>query len=245
MRKKSNDQVVFLTLVDFLLQLIFFGLFVFVVVQTHQQKETDSVKNLPSWVLKEEFLPFITGLTPWVNADKAKELTALLKILDEKNLLADVLKFLRNNPNPIENLRFCATSPKLCEGIFRHCAAEVKDCEDLAGKGRSLGLPPCLPDLPRALFSAMLRRDDSAQDPYIEVTNITAQGRETFIANGIAVLEGEKLSLTDYERRFQTISRSLPNATCAHYVNYNFSKYDSAKFLVSAERVFGRERLFY
>ena len=244
MRKKSDDQVVFLTLVDFLLQLIFFGLFLFVVIQARQQEAAEGVKKLPSWVLKEEFLPFIDGLTPWVNADKAKELTDLLKTLYEKNLLADVLQFLRTNSQPIKHLKFCSASPDLCKGIIRHCEIDIKDCEAFAGKGRSLGLPPCIPQPPRALMSVVLRRDDGVSEPYIEISGITPQGREVFLENEIAIKQGEILNLANFEQRFQAVSRGRPVALCGHYVNFEI-KYDSTRFFLAAERVFGRERVSY
>jgi hypothetical protein len=155
----SDDPVIYFTLIDFLLQVIFFSLMLFVVLQHvgHAPQENQR----PGWVDDPVNLPLMRDMTPFVTIKKEAELRELLRLLKDRGALDQFLDYLRQNPDPLRFMEQCRAHPEACRRFGAMTASDL---------GRlGAGKPACLAGDP-ALLSV------DAYDDRLVVTSISAAG---------------------------------------------------------------------
>jgi hypothetical protein len=196
---KQSDDVFFFTLIDFLVQVFFFGLLLFVVSQTASAKKEIQ------------------------HAQESQQLESVMKKAGVSNIteLQDYLTKLA----PLENLRGTADfinrlgGPKKVEEAMAVVAASG-GLEEIKVKvkkyNEAYGLPPCLKDevngrtIPRTL--AVLRVEDSA----IEIIQMSPDLNRLLTEAGLSTLGLQRMSLDDFRSKFSPLKAHSPS--CAHFV---------------------------
>lgn len=225
--KKSEDPIIYFTLIDFLVQLIFLALFIFVVLRVSEVS-----KPTPPWLDDPDYLPLINeALTPYINGESAKTLAELLKELFERDggqeTLAKLLDFLRLNDKPLETLKACARDPSVCNSIIARCNASPKSCEVLAamplpvfgaiGSEKGAGKPHCLPLKTRALFTLTSTRVGEIISFDLSNTNNTKEAESYLRELNLDGKSQLRLSLTEFTARFSP----LISKPCQHTIRYD------------------------
>lgn len=196
---KQSDDVFFFTLIDFLVQVFFFGLLLFVVNQAvGAKKETERV-------------------------EEAAKLEAVIKSVGVSNIaeLQDYLTKLA----PLQNLQGTADfisrlgGPEKANQAMALVAA-AGGVEELKAKVRkydeAYGLPPCFKDevngktVPRTL--AVLRVEDSA----IEILRTSPELDRLLSESGSGAVNLGRMSLDEFRARFVPLRTRSPS--CAHFV---------------------------
>lgn len=196
---KQSDDVFFFTLIDFLVQVFFFGLLLFVVSQAvGEKKETQ-------------------------RAEEAAKLEAVIKSAGVSNIaeLQDYLTKLA----PLQNLQGTADfisrlgGPEKANEAMALVAA-AGGAEELKVKVRkydeAYGLPPCFKDefngktVPRTL--AVLRVEDSA----IEILRTSPELDRLLSEAGSGAVNLGRMSLDEFRTRFVPLKARSPS--CAHFV---------------------------
>lgn len=225
--KKSEDPIIYFTLIDFLVQLIFLALFIFVVLRVSEVSKPN-----PPWLDDPDYLPLINeALTPYINGESAKTLAKLLKELFEREngqeTLAKLLAFLQLNDKPLETLEACTRNPSVCNSLIVRCNANPKSCAVLAamppsefggiGSEKGAGKPHCLPLNSRVLFTLTSSKVGDIISFDLSNTNNTKEA-ETFLRE--LSLDGTSrthMSLTEFTARFAP----LISKPCQHTIRYD------------------------
>lgn len=118
--RKKDDPIIFFTLIDFLVQLIFFGLLIVVVfvVREDPLDRSDRV-----WAKQPKYLPVIDSASPYIHADKAKELEELLRRLSPDQI-SNIAKILKARPFA----EYCAANSAACEALANRCTERPDLC---------------------------------------------------------------------------------------------------------------------
>jgi hypothetical protein len=225
----TEDPIIYFTLVDFLIQLLFFGLFLFVVFEygSGNPGETKEWVNRPEWTLfqdlKEE-LPFLKGMSELVPADSQQAMLDALRKLKEEGLLEEFLKFATQSEHPLDLIKYCATDPERCSRFLGQCEKFPQECERFAaadGSGvtrmmNALGLGPCLPG-GRPLFSIEGHGSGiEGEEGYFVVREIFPAGKDELARANIQLIAGQQLA----KDRVRTMFQALKPTDCRHYVDY-------------------------
>lgn len=194
MRPQRSDSVFLLTLVDFLVQIIFFGLFVFIAYQALRHREMSKYDP-----------------TDAARAVEAAGVSNLKELIDELSKLAPVsLKGFNE-----------ALGKKADREEVEKAAAAIRDAggaegvagamERLAKLERGSGLPPCLEEKvdgvrkPLALGSAVGGAGSiSFEAPTPQLTRLLAEV-------GLSYGAVQSLSLREFPRVFQRVLQKYPN----------------------------------
>lgn len=225
--KKSEDPIIYFTLIDFLVQLIFLTLFIFVALRA-----SEISKPSPPWLDDPDYLPLINeALTPYINGESAKTLAKLLKELFEREkgqeTLAKLLDFLRLNERPLETLGACARDPSVCTALIAQCKSSPKSCEVLAampaskfgeiGNDKGAGKPHCLPSTNRVLFTITSGRAGDIFWFDISNINYTKEAESYLQELDLDGTERVRLSLAEFAARFSR----LTSKPCQHTIRYD------------------------
>lgn len=229
-RKSADDPIIYFTLIDFLIQLLFFGLFIFVV---WSALGNDSRAQLPSWVFDKQYAPLINkDLSPFIRANEAKELSAVLKEIDKTpGLLDQLLRFLQQTTDPIALLEFCSKNQESCVSLIGRCDENPKSCEVLsemsderfAALGVGTGKPFCEKGAgARTLFTVVGL--DTQRGGVLVIKDITALGSRVLEVEKIQIPPNESLTVENFKELVAPFN--LKN--CVHVVRYR-AESDSLK----------------
>jgi hypothetical protein len=229
--RHADDPIIYFTLVDFLVQLLFFGLFLFVVFRFgggNEDEEQRWVKK-SDWAIFESLranLPFYKGMSELVAADSQEAMLKALQELRKQGLLEDFLRFASQTDSPLEVIQYCAKQPAVCRRLVGQCEKHPEACSrfaaaDAQGVGRmlgALGLPPCREDK-QSLFSIIgYGSGRPGEAGHFKVREIYPAGMETLGAAGIRLSGGQDLTKGQVQTVFRAVSTG--SLRCAHYVDY-------------------------
>ncbi|MDG1454008.1 MAG: hypothetical protein P8Q17_06205 [Methylophilaceae bacterium] len=195
MNKKDND-IVYLTLIDFLIQLIFFSLFVFVIFNKPPSSNAP-IYSAPKWVNDKIYAPILEGFGPFIRVENVKKFEEIWKYLKSQKDLDNLL----------EALKYAKTTD------------ELKRSADLVSKGggvekvekKIIGKKSCLKDgSTTSIFSF------DAYDTFIRVNSISDIGKQLLQANGINIKEGQRVNKSEIRNKFFKFF----NNNCVYYVDY-------------------------
>jgi hypothetical protein len=238
-RKSADDPIIYFTLIDFLIQLLFFGLFIFVV---WSALGTESRARLPNWVFDKQYAPLINkDLSPFIRANEAKELSAVLNEIGKTpGLLDRLLIFLKQTTDPIALLDFCAENKESCISLIGRCDKNPKSCDVLtemsderfAALGAGTGKPFCEKgERARTLFTVVGL--DTSSGGVLVIKDVTAVGARVLEQEKIAVPLNENLTV----ERFRGLVVPFNKKPCVHVVRYS-AESDSLKLSDSVYQSF-------
>ena len=213
----SDDPVIYFTLIDFLLQVIFCSLMLFVVFQhtAHARRP----ESRPGWVEDPVYLPLVRDMTPFITIKKDAELRELLRRLKDQGALERFLDYLRSNPDTERLTQQCRAHPEACQRFTAMTAEELEHLaasppEELAAQphragGLGAGKPPCLAGDP-ALFTV------DAYDDWLVVAAISAQGAATLKEHRLALRAGQIIPKKDVAATLLPLFK----AECRYAIRY-------------------------
>jgi len=239
--RDSDDPIIFFTLIDFLVQLLFFALLIFTVHNFKSQAIQNTTVLVPG--SPDVYAILIDGLSPYVRAEKSEQLKELLQKMWEKGLLEDFVRFVNRVEDPLSVMKTCAANPNVCESVLKKCAGNTDFCERLAGADEpsikrmlgALGNPPCEAAGARSLFTIIARDGPPGRDGFYEISSTTPLGRARLAAAGIVVANGELLSKAQFTERFKLLHPK--QLKCAHFVSY-VKQSDSESLRFEVEKTF-------
>ena len=196
---KHSDDVFFFTLIDFLVQVFFFGLLLFVVIQAasierdvkHAQdtQQLDAVMTAAGVSSITELQDYLTKLAPMRNLQGT----------------ADFINRLGGPEKAKE-----AMAVVIAAGGVEELKVKVKKYDE------AYGLPPCLKDevngktVPRTF--AVLRVEDTT----IEVIRKSPDMDRLLAEAGVAPMGSSRMSLAEFRSRFAPLKARSPS--CRHFV---------------------------
>ncbi len=196
---KRSDDVFFFTLIDFLVQVFFFGLLLFVVNQSvsvnKDVKREQDAKKLDA-IMKSAGVSSLTELQDY-----------LTKLAPLKSLqgTAEFINKVGGPEKAIEAMKIVATS-----GGIDEVKLKVQRYDD------AYGLPPCLKDevngkaVPRTL--AIFKVEDST----IEILQSSPDMERLLAEAGISARASTRMTLDEFKSRFAPLKTRSPS--CAHFV---------------------------
>jgi hypothetical protein len=216
----SDDPVIYFTLIDFLLQIIFCSLMLFMVFQhssvAHARQQANAPAGPPDWVQDPLYLPLMRDMTPFITVKKDRELRELLQRLKDHDALKQFLNFLRSNPDSLRVLEQCRANPTACQ---RFGTLTVDEIGELAAPQpattpavetrHGAGKPPCLAGDP-ALLSV------DAYDDRLVVTGISALGARSLKAHRLALRAGQIIRKSEVLATLAPLNR----AECRYAIRY-------------------------
>ena len=203
-----SDSVIYLTLVDFLLQLIFFGIFLFVAYYPSKPQDVPS--------LSKEFqkygVPILEGFGELITAENVQWFQKLAKFIHSQADLISLVKALEI-AGSVDDLLQMVTLVQDSGGIGKV-------------KSKLLGQPACLPD--RASLMTI-----EAADSYLFIANVTESGGKVFSELHISVKVGDRFSLPEFSDSFlRLLDQKVDGTRCVH-----FAKYDRTQTVLEAPRM--------
>lgn len=213
-----SDSIIYLTLVDFLIQLIFFGIFLFV---AFNQSRTQDEPNL-SPEFKQYGVPILEGFGELVSADNVPIFQQLAKFIRNRQDLVDL----------VESLKRAGSVQHLLDGT--KIVQEAGGIES-ARKRLGLGRPACLAS--KASLMTVV-----AFDEFIEIAAITEDGQKVFDETEVNVAAGAKLSFDQFTARFKRlIQQKVAGEPCVHFVRYErATKLEAPRLVVDKIFLIGR-----
>lgn len=219
--KKSEDPIIYFTLIDFLVQLIFFGLFIFVAYQLVERKDPTLAPQYPS-------VPIVNELGPYVSADAARDLVAIIKKIYEDGRGAETLKkllnFLRLADKPINTLNICFKQPQLCQAVVVRCEKHPDSCRALStipddkfaniGIDKGAGKPHCAVK-DRILFTLTSTR--SSDRVNFQISDVSPEAEDALSSVGIQIDNNMQLSPIEFSARFLPLTKKV----CQYTIRYD------------------------
>jgi hypothetical protein len=220
--KKPEDPIIYFALIDFLVQLIFFGLFIFVAYQLIEREKPTLTDKYPS-------LPIINALGPYVSADAARDLVAIMNKIYENGRGAETLKkllnFLRLVNKPVETLNACFRQPEICQAVVVRCEKYPDSCRALGalpddgfrniGNDTGAGKPHCVVKKNRILFT--LTSYQSSNGVTFQISDISSQAKDVLNPLGIEIANNMQLSPVEFSARFLPLIKK----NCTHTMRYD------------------------
>jgi hypothetical protein len=199
---KNKDNFFLFTLIDFLLQIIFVGLFVlFMAIQSPDKfMPPDLIQKIKEAGVQQEVVELIETANKLVPLDRLRELVKLLKEFKSIDELKDALTVVRKlEPEGVKDILDTPKDKlKLWLGNLRVIPPCFKNETNSGGK---------------PLFTI------AGYDNYFEIYMITDPGREVFKNTGISWQEGQKIQLQTLQDFGNKAKQSYP--TCRNYVIYD------------------------
>ncbi len=198
---RQDDPILYFTLIDFLTQIIFFGIFALIIFQSGARKEV-APRKLPAQSTDPVYYPDLRGLQPLIAADQVQEVRELLSRLQDKGALEQLLSFLRQRPEAFALITQCLDHPQACRKFSAMNAADI-------GKLMGTGKPPCLTEADR-LFAV------EAFDDRLVVTGIYEKERHILTENNVLLTVGDVIPKSEIVSRLSGLNK----AACRHYIQY-------------------------
>jgi len=218
-----SDSIVFLTLIDFLLQLIFFGLFITVWYSSYQAQQEKGDRALSKYSRNAEVVvPTLEGIGPFLkasNVEAIKELFKTLKSDIELKRLVEALQLW----TPKELVEFMDSAKK--GGVDLNDPETKRRLISAVG---GFGRPPCLANQGRKAIIELTAYDDR-----VELTKIYDVGSSIFQSLAPELKEGQIIEKSRIEAAFSAFKKK----ECNYYVYY-VRKTDSESIRRLVERNF-------
>jgi hypothetical protein len=213
-----SDSVIYLTLVDFLIQLIFFGVFLFVAF--NQSRTQDEPTLSPEF--KQYGVPILEGFGELVSADNVPIFQQLAKFIRNRQDLIDL----------VESLKRAGSVQSLLDGTK---IVQEAGGNEAARKRLGLGRPACLAS--KAPLMTVV-----AYDEFIEIAVITDDGRRIFDEIEVNIVAGVKLSFDQFTTQFKRlIQQKVGDEPCVHFVRYErATKLEAPRLAVDKIFLIGR-----
>lgn len=217
---RRSDDVFFFTLIDFLVQVFFFGLLLFVVSQAASfKKESDRAKEA-------EVVRSMLDSAGVSNLAELQDHLTRLAPLQKLQGTADFVARLGGPDKANEALAMIAA------------AGGIEQIKDKMRKyDQAYGLPPCLQDevngkaVPRTL--AVLRVEDQA----IEFLQTSPDLNRLLVAAGLSAVQERRMTLGEFRAHFTPLRARSPS--CAHFVQVQVA----TKFLGPLQAVWSSFRV--
>ena len=196
---KRSDDVFFFTLIDFLIQVFFFGLLLFVVNQAAIAKKEPQ---------RGQEAQMLDDLMKKAGVSNITELQDYLSKLAPLKSLQGTADFI-NRFGGIEKAKEAMAIVDEAGGV-EQVKVKVKKYDE------AYGLPPCLKDevngkmVPRVV--AVLRVEDTA----IEILRITPDFIKLLVDAGVSPAGPSRMGLEEFKSRFAPLRARFPS--CAHFV---------------------------
>jgi len=203
-----SDSVIYLTLVDFLLQLIFFGIFLFVAYYPSKPQD------LPS--LTKEFqkygVPILEGFGELITAENVQWFQRLAKFIHNQAELISLVQALEK-AGSVDDLVQMIDLVQSSGGLNKV-------------KSKLLGQPACLPDR-----SSLMTVE--AADTYLFIANVTEPGAKVLAELHVGAKVGDRLTFAEFTNRFRPLlDQKVDGVRCVH-----FAKYDRTQTALEAPRM--------
>ncbi len=213
-----SDSIVYLTLVDFLIQLIFFGMFLFVAFYPSKTQDEPTLK--PEF--KKFGVPILEGFGQLVNAENVPIFQKLAEYIHNKKDLIDL----------IDAIKQAGSISKLLE--INNIVEGAGGIES-ARKRLGVGQPACI----KGKLSLMTV---VAHDEFIVIKNITDIGRVVFTEIGLRVIEGNQYSFDQFTFHFKLMNQQkIDGQSCVHFVRYErLTKFEAPRLAVDKIFLIGR-----
>jgi hypothetical protein len=216
--QKKNDDIVYLTLIDFLIQLIFFSLFIFVIYNNEKLSHIPTYIP-PSWVNDKTYAPILEGYGPFIRADNVKK-------------FEEIWKYLKTQKD-LDNLVSALNTAKSIN--------ELKKGADIINKGggadkvekKILGKKSCLED---GSTSSIFKFD--VESDLITVISISPIGADELKKRNVTLKEGDKISRAQIGSKFKDFNQQ----SCIYFVDY-IKHTDSEQMRFEVEKNFGIHRI--
>jgi hypothetical protein len=222
---KSDDPIIYFTLIDFLVQLIFLGIFLVVALQAAQRGSEPAGGKPPPWVADPAFFPLLNeGVGPFIRDDDAKTLFELLKKIYDDKLLEPLLAFLAKTQNPLAALEACATNPASCSLLLPRCTQFPDSCKALAGMseakfaaiGQGEGRARCRDSSGKSPPLFTVYGESGPSGGRYRIEDISAFGVVSLNEAGIDIGRGVVFDRGGFNRVF----RPFLEKKCVHFVRY-------------------------
>jgi hypothetical protein len=230
---RRSDEVFFFTLIDFLLQVFFFGLFVFVVSQA-LKSEVDTARAAQERDSKR--LLEATGIS------NIAELTDLLSKMVPLDKLRGIADFIARNGGE-EGLQNMVKAATLAGGAqqLTQLAEENSNLVERVARLEGWAKPSCLPNVivegrlqPKVIATAIVA-DDS-----ISIENPTAEFEQLLNRHGLDFASVQTLSLERFRSTFSPIVVSQPSCRYFLTLRQNTRYYEPIRVLWSVFRTQSR-----
>jgi hypothetical protein len=230
---KSDDPIIYFTLIDFLVQLIFLAVFLAVALQTAQRGSEPPQGQPPSWVSDPSYFPLLNeGVGPFIRDDDARDLLLFLRKVYDEKLLEPLLAFLTKTQNPLAVLQGCSANPSACSQVLSRCSEFPDSCKALAGMsgrrfaaiGEGAGKPLCRDISGRSPPLFTVYGESGPGVGRYRIMDVSAFGVSALGEAGIDI--GTRLV---FDRgSFTRVFAPLGKKSCGHVVRY-IDKTDSNK----------------
>jgi hypothetical protein len=196
MTKKKDDDIVYLTLIDFLIQLIFFSLFIFVIFNK-PPSSNPSTFNPPKWVNDKIYAPILEGFGPFVKLENVKKFEEIWRYLKSQKDLDNLL----------EALNYSKTTEELKKGAgIVYKGGGVDKVEQ-----KIIGKKSCLEDGTSTSIFAF-----EAYDTFIRVYSISDVGQKLLQTKSINIKVGQEIHKSEISNKFLKFF----DKNCVFYVDY-------------------------
>lgn len=213
-----SDSIVYLTLVDFLIQLLFFGMFLFVAFYPSRSQDEPTLK--PEF--KKFGVPILEGFGELINAENVPIFHKLAAYINNKKDLIDL----------VDAIKQAGSISKLLE--INNIVEGAGGIES-ARKRLGVGQPACIKGK-TSLMTVV------AHDEFIEIKNITDTGKVVFAELGLRVNEGNQYSFDQFSIYFKLMNQQkIDGQSCVHFVRYErLTKFEAPRLAVDKIFLIGR-----
>ena len=221
-QSKNDDPIIFFTLIDFLIQLLFVCLLVFAAYISKSYDEND----FPDWTRDPIYLPvIIDDLSPYITKEYAEKLAILLKRVHPEKL-DEVLRILSSmSISQLDAVtKKCTAGGVDCSKILGICSADPEFCQAVIGANqvarqrfRESQKPTCEAERTGphvAILSVTGMNSDSTGIPVFIISNIRFPDIVSRINSGIT--QGMTIPLS----KIGTVLNDFRRADCVYYVEY-------------------------
>ena len=228
----KSDNVVYITLVDFLIQLIFLGVLLFVAYSNVQDNLRDRIKK---YEMSDGFLiEVLDGLGPFIRVSNFEILKKFLEKLKSPNDLKYLIASLKEAKsseeinNIIQQLKragyFNSTTDKetfkrFIESVddidqLKRLLLQIKNAGDLKrfnDKVSGMGKVSCFASGSKESIMSV-----EAYDTYIKIVDISSEGKRIFSEKNMHLVLNDSIQKSDIVTKL----RPLLDKDCAYYVTY-------------------------
>lgn len=214
-----TDNVFLLTLIDFLLQIIFFGVFMYalyIATSADPQAREQALRRLLTHFGISDIAILTDDLTRLIPPEAIKKGSDLFKLPKDKRQLEELRKLVEKNGDLSEIERKLDDAKRLGElNSFVHQNGELPRIKEKLEKLRKIeegsGKPPCLADelngkrIPRALGRVV------ASEEIISFDALTPDLKGVLDILGYSYSDVKVLSLDEFEKKFSPLRTKRPD----------------------------------
>ncbi len=245
---KSNDSIIYLTLIDFLFQLIFFGIFLFVTYASVQDSLHEKIKKYK--ISDQALVEVIDGLGPFIKASNVDLLVKFLKQLksaDDLSLILENLKLIQSQKEFNEFIKKISKNGLLNSQSDKTALYdflnEIDDPEQLKKLNTAIKYSGGISKLNEKILAGMGKvscfssgsresiMEIEAYDKFIKVVYISDQGKGILLDKNMNLKIGDEIDKDSIAIKLQP----LYDKNCAYFVKY-IRKTDSESIRLAVEK---------